>query len=476
MTATQPSDTRILGDATVAELAADLRGHVIRPGDDAYDDARALWNGVQDRHPALIVRCAGVVDVVAAVRFARSQDIEIAVRGGGHSIAGFSGVDGGLVIDLSPMRGVRVDPEARRAVVQGGCVWRDVDMETQLHGLATTGGLVSTTGVGGFTLGGGIGHLMRRHGLACDNLVGADVVTADGQVVHASETENPELLWALRGGGGNFGVVASFEFALHPVGPTVAGGAIFFPGDDAEAVLRGWRDWLRSCPDELSTVVNLTTAPPAPFIPEAWHGKRVVAVVGMHCGSVDDGLQALAPVRTLAEPVADLLGPLPYTAMQSLIDGLHPAGDGNYFKSHHLADLPDAAIEALSFAHRSITSPMSEIHVHDLRGAVARQPAGGSAFPHREAPYVLNVIGKWPGTGPGPEHISWARDVVASLEEFGTGAAYVNFLADAEDAGRLRAAYGAETYDRLVEAKNQWDPENVFHLNQNIVPTGGGAR
>jgi FAD/FMN-containing dehydrogenase len=344
-------------------------------------------------------------------------------------------------------------------------------METQVHGLATTGGLVSSTGVGGFTLGGGIGWLMRSHGLAADNLVSAQMVSADGEVVHASETENPELLWALRGGGGNFGVVTSFEFALHELGPTVAGGAIFFPGDDAEAVLRGWREWLPSAPDELTTLVNLATAPPAPFIPEAWHGRRVVAVVGMHSGSLEDGLEALAPLRTLADPVADLLGPIPYTAMQSLIDALHPAGDGNYFKSHHMNDLPDEAIAALLAGHESVTSPMNEIHVHDLRGAVARQPAGGSAFPHREAPYVLNVIGKWPGGGPGPEHVAWAQDVVTSLEPFGTGAAYVNFLGDAEGADRLRAAYGEETYDRLVEAKDRWDPENIFHLNQNIAPS-----
>src|SRR5262245_31349212 len=272
MTATRVSDSRILGDATVAELAAELRGEVIRPGDDAYDVARALWNAAHDRRPELIVRSAGPADVAAAIRFARSQGLEGAVRGGGHSLPRFSGVDGGRVIDLSAMRGVRVIPDARRAVVEGGATWRDVDLETQAHGLATTGGLISTTGVAGFTLGGGIGWLMRSHGLAADNLVGADVVTADGELVRASEGENPELLWALRGGGGNFGVVTSFEFALYDVGPTVAGGAIFFPGDDAEAVLRRWREWLPSAPDELTTLVNLATAPPAPFIPEAWHG------------------------------------------------------------------------------------------------------------------------------------------------------------------------------------------------------------
>src|SRR5689334_1098174 len=366
------NDTRVLGDATVAELAAELRGNVICPGDDSYDAARALWNAAHDKHPALIVQCAGPADVAAALRFARSEKLEVAVRGGGHSIAGFSGVDGGLVIDLSLMRGVLVDPVGRRAIAQGGCTWRDLDIETQAHGLATTGGLISTTGVAGFTLGGGIGWLMRAHGLASDNLIGADVVTADGEMVHASLDENADLLWALRGGGGNFGVVTSFEFQLHPVGPTVAGGPIFYGGDDAEKILRGWREFLSTAPDELTTVVNLTTAPPAPFIPEAWHGKPIVAVVGVHAGSVDDGIAAMAPLRSLAEPIADLFGPLPYLAMQSLLDALHPKGDGNYFKGYHLSDLPDASIDALIAGHKAVTSPMNEIHVHDLRGAVAR--------------------------------------------------------------------------------------------------------
>ena len=465
------NETRVLGDATVAELAAELHGNVICPGDPGYDDARALWNAAHDKHPALIVQCAGPADVAAALRFARSEKLEVAVRGGGHSIPGFSGVDGGLVIDLSLMRGVLVNPVAKRAIVQGGATWRDVDLETQAHGLATTGGLVSTTGVGGFTLGGGIGWLMRRYGLACDNVVSADLVTADGDFVHASADENPDLLWALRGGGGNFGVVTSLEYSLHPVGPTLAGGAVFYPGDDAEAVLRGWREWLPSAPEELTTVVNLTTAPPAPFIPEAWHGKPVVAVIGLNAGSVEDGLEALAPLRSLAEPVVDLFGPIPYVAMQSLVDALHPKGDGNYFKSVHMTDMPDAAIEALIAGHKAVTSPRNEIHVHDMRGAVARGPVGGSAFPHRDAPYVLNVIGKWTGGGPGPQHVEWARDLVESMEAFGTGSAYVNFLGDSEGTDRLREAYGEETYERLVAAKDKWDPENVFHLNQNVRPS-----
>src|SRR3954471_6563880 len=276
----------VLGDATLAEFEQGLSGRLIRPGDESYDEARSIWNGAHDRRPALIVRCAGVADVMRAVDFARSENLDVAVRGGGHSIPGFSTCDGGVVIDLSAMRSVRVDPERRTATAQGGCTWADVDHETQAFGLAVTGGLVSSTGIAGFTLGGGIGWLMRKHGLAADNLIGADVVTADGCLVHASETENPELLWGLRGGGGNFGIATSLEFRLHPVGPTVTAGAIFFAGDRAEEVLRFYRDWTPTLPDELTTLVNLLTAPPAPFIPEEWHGKRLVAVIGVHTGDL----------------------------------------------------------------------------------------------------------------------------------------------------------------------------------------------
>ena len=472
MTTTSSPSSGTLGDATIAELASGLRGTVIRPSDAGYDEARAIWNGTHDGRPALIVRCHGAADVIAALRFARSERLEVAVRGGGHSIPGFSTVDGGLVVDLSAMRGVRVDPAGMRVVAEGGCVWRDVDVETQAFGLATTGGLVSTTGVAGFTLGGGIGWLMRKHGLACDNLLGADVVTADGRLVHASADEHPDLFWALRGGGGNFGIVTAFEFELHRVGPMVVAGAAFFGADDAGQVARAWRDWLPSCPDECTTMFGLVTAPPAPFLPEAVHGKRLVLVLAMHCGNEDDGLRAVEPIRSFATPVADLLGPMPYLAMQSLVDALHPPGDGNYFKSHHLSELPDAAVETLLAGHRAVSSPQDEIHVHDLRGAVARVPSAATAFPHRSAPMVLNVIGKWPGGTPADPHVAWARDVVRSMEPYGTGAAYVNFLGDDEGADRLQEAYGADTYAALVRAKDAWDPENVLHRNQNIRPSG----
>src|SRR3954452_19409003 len=309
----------VLGAATLAEFEQGLSGRLIRPGDDGYDEARSIWNGAHDQHPAMIVRCAGVADVMSAVAFARSEDLVVAVRGGGHSIPGFSSCDGGIVIDLSAMKAVKVDPERRTATAQGGCTWADFDHETQAFGLAVTGGLVSSTGIAGFTLGGGIGWLMRKVGLACDNLIAADVVTADGRLVHASEDENPELLWGLRGGGGNFGIATSLEYRLHPVGPMVFAGPIFFAGDRAEEVLRFYRDWVRGMPDEMTTLVNLTTAPPAPFLPEAVHGKPVVAIVAVGAGEHEAARSLLEPVRDLGEPVADLIGAIPYTAMQILL-------------------------------------------------------------------------------------------------------------------------------------------------------------
>src|SRR3954452_9818949 len=313
--------TPVLGEATVQELREAVRGELVTPDDNGYAEASRIWNGAHDgRRPALVVRCSGAADVIAAVGFGRSNDLQIAVRGGGHSIAGFSTVDDGIVIDLAPMSSVRVDPVARRAFVGGGAVWRDVDHETQAHGLATTGGLVSTTGVAGFTLGGGIGWTMRKFGLACDNLVAAEVVTADGVLVRASETENPDLLWGLRGGGGNFGIVTQFELALKPLGQTVYGGLIFFPAEAAGDLLRTFRDWAVTAPDDITAIVNLTTAPPLPAVPAEWHGKKVAVLVAVSTGPLEEGEGLVADLRGVAEPIADLLGPLPYLAMQTLLD------------------------------------------------------------------------------------------------------------------------------------------------------------
>ena len=461
----------VLGEATVQELREAVQGAILTAGDEGYEDASSVWNGAHDgRRPALIVRCTGAADVIAAIGFARSNDLTIAVRGGWHSVAGFSTCDNGLVIDLSPMSSVRVDPESRRATVGGGAVWANVDHETQAHGLATTGGLVSSTGVGGFTLGGGIGWLMRRHGLACDNLVSADVVTADGRLVHASETENADLLWGLRGGGGNFGVVTQFELQLHPVGPMVYAGPIFYSADADRDLLRAFRAWAGDAPDEITALVNLTTAPPLPVIPSEWHGKKVAAFIAVSAGPLETGDSLVAGFRDVAEPIADLLGPMPYQVIQTLIDPLWGKGINSYFKATNLARLDDELIDRLSDLHVAAPGPQCEIHVHQMGGAIARVADDATAFAERSMPYVLNAVTGWHDASAGSSHRQWARDVIDAAGDATTGRAYVNFLGDT-DAGR--SSYGAETYDRLVELKNEYDPSNVFKLNQNIEPQPG---
>jgi FAD/FMN-containing dehydrogenase len=462
----------VLGDATVAELAEAVRGEVIRPGDEGYDEARAIWNGAHDRRPALILRCAGVSDVIRGVEFARSQDLLLAVRGGKHSIPGFSTCDDGMVLDLSPMQAVRVDPEAGTARAEAGVTWGVFDHETQAHGLATTGGLVSTTGVAGFTLGGGIGWLMRKHGLTCDNLLAADVVTADGRLLRASADVNADLFWGLRGGGGNFGVATSFEYSVHPVGPTVTGGAIFYPGERAAEILRFYREWVKDLPDELTSLANLLTCPPAPFLPEEWHGKPLVAIIPVHCGSLEDGERAVRPLRGLGEPVADLLGPIPYVAMQSLIDPLWGPGAHSYMKAGWMGGLDDAAIDTLVRFRDQVTSPKTEIHVHHMGGAVARVPADATAFGDRGAPFLLNVLASTFTADGYDDAVGWAQDLYGAMEPALTGGTYVNFLSN-EGEERVRDAYGQDKYERLVALKDAYDPTNLFRLNQNIAPSGG---
>jgi FAD/FMN-containing dehydrogenase len=465
-------DTRPpLAAGALQELRDAVRGEVLAPGDPGYDAASPLWNAMfDDVRPALIVRCAGAADVMRAVELARSEDLEIAVRAGGHSLPGFSTADGGLVIDLAPMRGVRVDPVRREALAQPGLLWQDFDRETQAFGLAATGGLVSTTGVAGFTLGGGIGWLVRKQGLACDHLIAADVVTADGRLVRAGRDGDPELLWGLRGGGGNFGVVTALELALQPVGPIVTGGLVFFAGDRAEEIVRFYSEWTAAgLPDELTTLLNLTTAPPAPFLPEAVHGKPIVAVAACYAGSPDAAERALAPLRGLGDPVADLLGPIPYVALQGLLDPLWARGARNHMKAGYLDDFGDGAVDALLRGWRAKPSPMSELHVHHLGGAAPREPAGGACFAHRDAPYVVNFISRWTDGDEDDEQIAWGRDVYASMQEFTTGGAYVNFQGDEGQDG-VRAAYGDDAYARLQALKRTYDPENAFRRNQNVRP------
>ena len=461
------TSARVLGEATVQELRESVDGEVVAPSDPGYAEACKVWNGAHDRRPSLVVRCATAGDVATAVGFARSNDLLIAVRGGGHSIAGFSTCDNGIVIDLSQMNDVRVDPAARRATVGGGAVWADVDNETQPHSLATTGGLVSSTGVAGFTLGGGIGWTMRKFGLACDNLVAADVVTADGRIIRASESENSDLLWGLRGGGGNFGIVTQFEFELHPLGPMVYAGPIFYPAEAAHELLHTFRDWAVVAPDEITAIVNLTTAPPLPVIPAEWHGKKVAAFIATSSGPIDAGESLVGAFRTVGEPIADLLGPMPYQAIQTLIDPLWEKGIHAYFKATNLARLDDELIDRLCKLHLEAPGPQCEIHVHQMGGALARVPEGATAFAERSMPFLLNAVTGWRDPADTESHTEWTRDVIEAAEDASTGRAYVNFLGDPNGG---RSSYGDETYARLVALKNVYDPTNVFRLNQNIDP------
>jgi len=460
----QPSDP-----PTVVGIAG-FRGRLIHAGHAEYDHARAVWNGAVDRRPRLIARCIGAADVVAAVRFARDHDLEIAIRGGGHNVAGTAVCDGGIVLDLSAMRGVRVDPVGRRAWVQGGALWGDVDHEAQAHGLATTGGIVSHTGVAGLTLGGGVGWLMRKHGLTVDNLLAADVVTADGTRLRASEHEHPDLFWALRGGGGNFGVVTSFEFRLHPVGPTVLSGPILWDASDVGEVLRFYRDFVRDAPDELGTVVRFGTAPPLPDIPRDLHWRPVVMVGSCYAGPIEAGEKRLRPLRAFRKPLLDLVGPTPYVDFQGAIDSTVVHGWNYYWKSTHLPQLRDDLLDVLAGHAFSCSSPRSYVAMFHLKGAVSRMAEGATAFGNRQASHAITLDAVWrPGEDFGERDTAWSRAFFAALGRFREGV-YVNFLGADEHPDRVREAYGDSVYKRLVDVKTTYDPDNVFHHNQNIRP------
>jgi FAD/FMN-containing dehydrogenase len=447
-----------------------FRGQQISAGQTEYDSARAVWNGAIDRRPRLIARCIGAADVVAAVRYARDHDLEIAVRGGGHNVAGTAVCDDGIVIDLSVMRAVRVDPADRRAWVQGGALWGDVDHETQAHGLATTGGIVSHTGVAGLTLGGGVGWLMRKHGLTVDNLLAVDIVTAEGERLRASEDEHPDLFWALRGGGGNFGVVTAFEFHLHCVGPAVLAGPILWDASDAADVLRCYRDFVHDAPDELGTVVRFGTAPPLPVIPAALHWRPVLMVGTCYAGPIEDGKQALRPLRASRTPLLELVGPTPYVGFQSALDSTVVHGWNYYWKSTHLPELRDDLIDMLVEHAFSCASPRSYAAMFHLKGAVGRVAEGATAFGNRQASHAITLDAVWrPCEDFGERDSAWARRFFAALGRFREGV-YVNFLGADEEPDRVREAYGDSVYDRLVDVKTTYDPDNVFHHNQNIRP------
>lgn len=449
-------------------FADKVRGQVVLPTDEAYDAVRQVWNGMINKHPALIVRCVGVADVINAVTYARENELPVAVRGGGHNVAGNAVCDDGLVIDLSPMKSVRVDVAGRTVRVEPGVVWGEFDHETQAFALATTGGLVSTTGVAGFTLGGGIGWLVRKYGLACDNLRSVDLITAEGELVTASPIEHADLFWGIRGGGGNFGIVTSFEFQLHAVGPMVLGGAVFHPLERAAEVLAFYREYTAQAPDELTTMAAFMTAPPLPFIPENLHGRPALAIAACYAGALEQGEEVVAPLRRFGPPAAEHLGPVPYAVLQSMFDASAPAGMNHYWKSHYLEALDDAAIDTILTHAAAMPAPFSQIHLHQLGGAAARVRESDTAFGHRDAAFTLNIIGTWLEAHETDQGIRWVRDFWSAMEPFSSGV-YVNFLGEEGDA-LVRAAYDPAAYQRLVALKQKYDPTNFFVLNQNIKP------
>jgi FAD/FMN-containing dehydrogenase len=465
------ADTTTLTAAIDLErLRGSMRGPVIDPDDERYDAARAIWNGAIDRRPACVARCTGVADVVAAVRFARARDLLVAVRAGGHGVGGHALCEGGIVIDLSAMKGIRVDAAARIARAEAGVLWGELDRETQLHGLATVGGIVTHTGIAGLTLGGGIGWLMRKHGATVDNLVSVDLVTAEGELLTASRDENPDLFWGIRGGGGNFGVVTSFEYRLHPVGPIVLAGPIFHPLEDARQVLAFYREFIATAPDELTTIFELGVAPPAPFLPEDVHGKPIVMVGACYAGAPEDGIEVVRPLKEFGNPIVDLLEPKLYTALQSMFDPAVPHGWHRYWKALELPALTDHAIDTLIDHASAQTSPKSYCIVFQLGGALARPREDETAFSQRDAAHHVNINAVWTADDPECErHVAWARDFFSAMQPHARGRVYVNFLGD-EGAQRVRQAYGDRQYARLVELKRAYDPTNVFRLNQNIEP------
>jgi FAD/FMN-containing dehydrogenase len=460
--------TEITGMET--ELRARMAGELVQPGDPAYDEARAVYNGMHDRRPAAIVRATGTADVAAAVTFASSRELPVAVRGGGHSVAGFGTVDGGVVIDLGRMRRIEVDVERRVARAEGGCTWRDFNEATHAFGLATTGGVVSSTGIGGLTLGGGMGYLTRTYGLACDNLVGAEVVTADGDVLACSETTNEELFWALRGGGGNFGVVTSLEYRVHPVGE-ILGGVIVFPLD-ADA-LRGYSEFVGRAPEQLGALVGLAQAPPMPFLPEAWHFKPVVALVVCWSGSTEEGEEVLRPIEDWAPVVGRQVGPMPYPAINTLFDALLPPGLRHYWKANFIRETPDEAVDVHLQHTARVPTVESGTFIFPLSGAVRRVAADATAFSHRDAEFSTVITAAWRNPADDAANVAWVRGYYEALRPYAEEGAYVNFLG-AEDQGLVPASY-AGNFGRLQEVKQRYDPENVFRLNQNIRPDTGGT-
>jgi FAD/FMN-containing dehydrogenase len=449
-------------------LKRNFGGYVLGPDSEQYEAARAIWNAMIDKHPAAIARCTSQADVVAAVRFGREQGVDLSIRGGGHNIAGSALADDGLVIDLSGMKHVRIDGEARRAQVSPGATLGDFDREAQQFGLATPTGINSTTGIAGLTLGGGFGWLARRLGLTIDSLLAAEIVTADGETLTASAHENPDLFWAVRGGGGNFGVVTNFEFQLHPVGPDVLTGLVVFPLSEAGAVLRAHREFVASAPRELTVWAVLRKAPPLPFLPADVHGRDVIVLAACYAGDPASGRQALEPIRHFARPCGELIGTQPFVAWQQAFDPLLTRGARNYWKSHNFRALDDGVIDLVTASAAALPSPQCEVFAASLGGAVSDVAADATAYGMRDAQFVINVHARWETPQGDAPCIAWAREFFNASAPFATGSAYVNFMG-ADEGDRVAAAY-ASNYARLAQIKKVYDPNNVFHANQNIAP------
>jgi FAD/FMN-containing dehydrogenase len=464
----------------VSAFQTRVRGPVFAPGEAAYEESRALWNGMIDKRPALVVRPLGVADVIACVQFARERDILLCIKGGGHNIGGLAAADGAVMLDLSLMRGVWVDPERKVARAQAGCLLGDVDRETQVHGLATVLGFVSATGVAGLTLGGGFGYLTRRWGWTSDNVVGMDVVTDEGRLVRASDDENQDLFWGLRGGGGNFGVVTSIDYALHAVGPEVVGGLVAWPASAAPGVLETYRTFAAQAPPELTLVALMRPAPPAPWLPKEAHGKPIVALLACYSGDLAKGEKLLAPLKAFGRPIGDVLVRRPYTQLQSLLDATQPKGRRYYWKSEYLPRVEPALSEKVIGHAAGISSPYSAIVLFQLEGALNRLEEGHSSVGNRDARYVVNITAAWEDAKADAAHVEWARSAWNDMRQFSTGGTYLNFLTEDEGPERTAAAL-ASSLGRLAVIKGKWDPHNVFRANRNVTPVvsskaaGGGA-
>ena len=454
----------------IANWRSRLRGPVLAPGDAGYEDSRTVWNAMIDRRPAMVVRCLGNADVIECVRFAREHELLLCIKCGGHNIAGLAVADGALMLDLSLMRGVWVDPNRRVAHAQAGCLLGEVDRETQVHGLATVLGFISLTGITGLTLGGGIGYLTRRWGWTADNVLAMDVVTAEGRLVRASDEENADLFWGLRGGGGNFGVVTGIDYMLHPVGPEIVGGAVAWPASEAPEVLDLYRTLSAEAPPELTLVTFMRPAPPAPWLPKEWHGKPIVGFLACHTGNPDAGERTVAPIKSFGKPIGDVLTRRTYVQMQSLLDATQPKGRRYYWKSEYLPRVESALCETIIEHAARVQSPYSAVTVFQMEGALNALDVGHSPVGNRDARHLLIINASWDQPADDAANIEWARRAWSDMRRFSTGGTYVNFLTEDEGAERTRAALGA-ALPRLAEIKTRWDPHNVFRTNRNVAPT-----